>query len=90
MSSKHDVRFPGESDAYRSARNDLLDAEIGLRRQLESVAERRRRLPLGGEVKEDYVFDAEGGKVRLSQLFVDGKNTLVIYSYMFGPQMAAP
>jgi Bacterial protein of unknown function (DUF899) len=38
--------FPNESDAYRSARNDLLDAEIDLRRQLEAVAAKRRLMPL--------------------------------------------
>src|SRR5262249_5743976 len=29
-------------------------------------------------------------KTRLSELFADGKDTLVVYSYMFGPAMAAP
>jgi hypothetical protein len=39
--------FPNESDAYRSTRNDLLDAEIDLRRQLEAVAAKRRaEMPL--------------------------------------------
>ena len=92
--SKHSVRFPGESESYRAARNELLDAEIQLRRNIEAVAVRRRALPLGGEIPEDYVFDefTDGGerKVRLSQLFADRKDTLVIYSYMFGPQMAEP
>ncbi len=88
---KHDVRFPGESDSYRSARNELLDAEIELRRQIEAVAAKRRKLPLGGEVPEDYAFDAsDGRKVRLTELFRDGKDTLVIYSFMFGPQMEQP
>jgi len=36
--SKHSVRFPGETDAYRAARDKLLDAEIELRRNIESVA----------------------------------------------------
>ena len=39
--SKHSVRFPGESDSYRSARDELLDAEIELRRAIESVAAKR-------------------------------------------------
>jgi len=89
--SKHDVRFPGETDSYRSARNELLDAEIELRRQVEAVAAKRRRLPMGGEVPEDYAFDAaEGRRVKMSELFRDGKDTLVIYSLMFGPQMEEP
>ena len=28
----HEVRFPGESDRYRQARDELLTAEIDLRR----------------------------------------------------------
>jgi len=87
---KHSVRFPGESEAYRSAREQLLDDEIALRRNMETVAAKRRNLPLGGEVPQDYVFDEEQGQVRMSQLFSPGKDTLVIYSYMFGPQMAKP
>jgi predicted dithiol-disulfide oxidoreductase (DUF899 family) len=49
----HDWRFPGESDQYRQARDELLEAEVGLRRQIESVAAQRRKLPLGGEVPTD-------------------------------------
>ncbi len=83
--------FPGESPRYRVARNQLLEAETELRRQVESVARMRRKLPLGGPLKEDYVFDAGAGRlVRLSELFRDGKDTLLIYSYMFGPKMAQP
>lgn len=32
------LSYPNETDAYRSARNDLLDAEIALRAQIEVVA----------------------------------------------------
>jgi predicted dithiol-disulfide oxidoreductase (DUF899 family) len=42
------------------------------------------------EAAQDYVFDGEQGQARMSQLFSPGKDTLVIYSYMFGPQMAKP
>jgi predicted dithiol-disulfide oxidoreductase (DUF899 family) len=79
--------FPNESDSYRSARNDLLTAEIDLRRQLEAVAAKRRTLPLGGEIPQDYEFDAAAGPVRMSELFTGGKETLIVYSFMFGPQM---
>jgi len=92
--AKHSVRFPGESEAYRAARNELLEEEIALRRQIEAVAAKRRTLPLGGEVQEDYVFQEMVGDsvrdVRLSELFEDGKDTLILYSYMYGPQMAQP
>ena len=81
----HTLRFPGESDEYRRARNELLEAEIGLRRQIEAVAAQRRSLPPGGVVPEDYRFEqvADGGEVRLSELFESGKDTLVAYSFMF-------
>ncbi|MCP1469639.1 putative dithiol-disulfide oxidoreductase (DUF899 family) [Sphingobium sp. OAS761] len=36
------MSFPNESQEYREARNALLDAEIALRRQAESVARIRR------------------------------------------------
>jgi predicted dithiol-disulfide oxidoreductase (DUF899 family) len=83
--------FPGESSRYRTARNRLLAAETELRRNVERVARMRRKLPLGGPLKEDYVFDAGAGRqVKLSELFRNEKSTLLIYSYMFGPKMAQP
>ena len=84
----HTTRFPGEKTAYRAARDKLLKEELKLRRQIEAVAVMRRRLPLGGALKEDYVFD-DGGAVRFSELFAGGKDTLLVYSFMFGPQMKA-
>ncbi|GLQ47302.1 hypothetical protein GCM10007862_23530 [Dyella lipolytica] len=94
--SLHDTRFPQESGAYRTARDQLLKAEIELRRQIEAVATLRRALPLGGEVKEDYVFEQGNAdlhapdnakQVRLSELFRNGKDNLIIYSFMYGPAM---
>jgi predicted dithiol-disulfide oxidoreductase (DUF899 family) len=83
------MNFPNETPAYRAARDQLLQSELELRRQVESVAAQRRELPPGGEMPEDYVFDGVKGKVRLSQLF--GKSdTLVAYSFMFGPEMERP
>jgi predicted dithiol-disulfide oxidoreductase (DUF899 family) len=87
--SRHHFRFPNESEAYRAARDALLDEEIALRRQIERVAAQRRALPLGGRVPEDYVFEGELGPVRLSRLFGD-HDTLVTYSLMFGPQRQRP
>ena len=81
------MKIPNESAEYRRARNELLQAEIALRRQIEQVAAQRRRLPPGGEVPEDYVFEGEQGPVRLSQLF-GPRDTLVAYSFMYGPKMA--
>src|SRR5690348_12372541 len=78
------VRFPNESADYRRAREHLLAEEIELRRHIERVAELRRALPPGGAVTKNYAFEGEGGKATLPDLFGD-KQTLVIYSYMFGP-----
>ena len=97
-SSTHLNRFPGESTSYREARNQLLQAEIRLRKNLEEVATLRRQLPLGREVPQDYIFD-EGSsdledsktvrQTRMSELFQPGKDTLAIYSFMYGPKMKA-
>jgi predicted dithiol-disulfide oxidoreductase (DUF899 family) len=82
------ITFPGESPQYRAARDRLLEQEIELRRAMEAVADARRRLPPGGVVPEDYVFQAAGldgapTEVRLSELFDSGKDSLVTYDFMF-------
>lgn len=87
MKRIHDKKFPGETDEYRKRRNELLQDEIDLRKEVERVASKRRALPLGGEIPKDYVFDAGYGKLRLSEMFRDGKDTLVLYSFMFSPAM---
>jgi predicted dithiol-disulfide oxidoreductase (DUF899 family) len=93
--SLHAVRFPGESDRYRAARDALLEAEMELRRKTEDVAALRRKLPLGGAVPEDYVFDEAGAdgaprRVCLSELFAKPDASLVVYSFMYGPDDARP
>ena len=82
------ITFPGESAEYRAARDGLLDQEIELRRAMEQLAATRRDLPPGGAVPEDYVFQGAGASgtptdVRLSDLFMPGRDSLVIYSAMF-------
>jgi predicted dithiol-disulfide oxidoreductase (DUF899 family) len=89
LAGTNTAHFPNESAAYRTARNALLAEEIELRRHLERVAVQRRALPPGGEIPQDYEFVATTGPSRLSQLFGD-KNTLMIYSMMFGPQRKGP
>ena len=85
------ARFPNESRAYRAARNRLLSAESKLRKHVEQVAALRRKLPPGGKLPRDYEFEAEGGtRIRMSQLFEPGTNTLILYSYMYGPDRKAP
>jgi predicted dithiol-disulfide oxidoreductase (DUF899 family) len=82
------IAFPGESRGYRTARDRLLDREIELRRTMEAVAAARRELPPGGRVPHDYVFQGAGADgepidVRLSELFAPGKDSLVVYNFMF-------
>ena len=89
LARNNGVRFPGESPEYRHARDALLAEEIELRRQIERVAEQRRDLPAGGVVPKDYEFVGEAGPVTFADLFGD-KQTLAIYSWMFGPQRARP
>jgi predicted dithiol-disulfide oxidoreductase (DUF899 family) len=83
------LRMPNESAEYRAARTALLAEEIELRRHIERVAAQRRALPPGGPVLGDYRFESEEGLVDFAGLFGD-KQTLVVYSYMFGPQRARP
>jgi len=89
LAAKNKTHFPNESTEYRKARNTLLAEEIELRRNIERVAALRRAMPLGGEVPENYTFEGENGAVRLSDLFGD-KESLVIYSMMFGPERKRP
>lgn len=78
-------RIKGESAEYRAARTRLLAEEIELRRHLARVAAQRRALPTGALVEGDYRFEGVDGRASLADLFGD-KDTLVAYSFMFGPQ----
>jgi predicted dithiol-disulfide oxidoreductase (DUF899 family) len=87
-------RYPNESREYRAARDSLLKDEQELVDKVKSVAAQRRKLPAGGQLKEDYVFqwanDGKVGKpVRFSELFGD-KDSLLLYSWMFGPNWDHP
>jgi predicted dithiol-disulfide oxidoreductase (DUF899 family) len=93
-----ELRYPNESKAYRDAREALRKEEHELLDKVKAVAARRRALPPGGELKEDYVFQWAGGgeagrklgeRVTFSELF-GGKNTLILYSWMFGPNWDKP
>ena len=89
-----ELRYPNESKLYRDARDALLKEEQELVEKTKAVAAKRRTLPRGGELKEDYVFQwandgKVGQKVKFSELFGD-KNTLLFYSFMFGPNWDNP
>ena len=89
LAARSPVRFPHESAEYRAARTALLAEEIELRRHIERVAAQRRALPPGGEVIGDYQFEGERGWETFKDLFA-GKDTLAVYSFMFGPERARP
>ena len=84
-----ELRYPNETQEYRIARQALNDEELALVSKVKAVAAMRRQLPLGGRLPEDYTFawadDARLNQaVKISELF-DGKNTLLLYSFMYGP-----
>jgi predicted dithiol-disulfide oxidoreductase (DUF899 family) len=82
-------KYPNESQEYREARESLLEEERELVEKVKSVAEKRRMLPPGGQLKEEYVLQWAndgiiGESVNFSELFGE-KNTLLLYSFMYGP-----
>ena len=74
--------MPGSDEAYRQARELLRQKEIELRQQIEDVAALRRSLP-PGPVIPDYSFIENGSRVRLAELFEDGKPYLILYHLMY-------
>lgn len=89
LARKREPKFPGESDAYRQAREALLADEIEARRTLSRLAERRRALPDGPLITKDYRFKDANGDASLADLFGD-HDTLVTYFWMYGPQRERP
>jgi predicted dithiol-disulfide oxidoreductase (DUF899 family) len=86
MGQYHDLKYPNESSDYRAARDDLLTEEIELRRQAAKVSDLQRALPLGGALKENYVFqNLSGENMKLSELFSDKSPNLLIYGFMYKP-----
>ena len=92
--------FPGESAEYQRARQELYEAELALRDQIERVAVMRRALPMGMRMP-DYVFRegpadlrnddlAAFRDVRLSELFDDGHDTLIVDHLMFATADETP
>jgi predicted dithiol-disulfide oxidoreductase (DUF899 family) len=81
--------YPGDSEAYAGARTALLAEEIELRRHIERVAAQRRALPPGGEALACPLRDENDRTIALADLF-GGRDTLVTYFWMFGPQRPRP
>jgi predicted dithiol-disulfide oxidoreductase (DUF899 family) len=78
------VRYvmPNAGDEYARARQALLDAEFELRDHVERVAAQRRELPPGPLVKDYEFFDGRR-RIKLSELFEDGKPYLFMYHVMY-------
>jgi predicted dithiol-disulfide oxidoreductase (DUF899 family) len=74
--------MPGAEEAYRQSRDRLRGAEIDLRDRIEAVAAMRRSLP-PGPIVPDYEFIEDAKRVRLSELFSDGKPYLILYHLMY-------
>jgi predicted dithiol-disulfide oxidoreductase (DUF899 family) len=90
LATKAHTPFPGESDAYRTAREALLAEEIEFRRHMTRVVEQRRALPPGPVIEKNYRFkDEQAFEVGLIDLFGD-HDTLVAYFWMYGPQRERP
>jgi predicted dithiol-disulfide oxidoreductase (DUF899 family) len=90
LASKAKTPFPGESDAYRKAREALLTEEIEFRRHMTRLAAQRRALPPGPVITKDYRFkDANGQELGLTDLF-GSHDTLVTYFWMYGPKRERP
>lgn len=82
-----------ESDEYRALRDQLQEAEKGLRDQRERVAALRRQLPLDTTVDDVVLEELRDGarvSVRLSELFDDPSKALVLMHFMFGKKQAMP
>ncbi len=84
------VAYPGESEAYRHARDELLVQEIALRAQVEKVAAMRRNLPDGGLVATYRFQRVDGQPVALADLFTQPNRSLAVYSLMYRPDQATP
>ncbi|OIR05270.1 hypothetical protein GALL_125820 [mine drainage metagenome] len=68
---------------WLSARLELLKEERELTHLRDRLSQRRRELPRT-RVDKAYVFETEGGKTTLADLF-QGRSQLIVYHFMFGP-----
>ena len=64
MGKYHELKYPGETDNYRSQRNELLSKEMELREKIEEVAFLRRSLGSSAPLKEDYILETMTGIIR--------------------------
>ena len=75
-------------EEWVAARKKHLAEEKEFTRQRDRLSQARRDLPWE-VVEKDYLFEGEGGRATLTDLF-DGRGQLVIYHAMFNPDTAGP
>src|SRR3954453_8797290 len=73
------------SDAWQAAREDLLTEEKALMKARDSLAAKRRRLPMT-PVRNDYRFVGPDGEVNLLGLFA-GRRQLIVYRFFYAPDV---
>jgi predicted dithiol-disulfide oxidoreductase (DUF899 family) len=71
-------------DEWLAARRELLIKEKELTRARDALSAERRQLPMV-KLEKSYIFETSSGPRTLAELF-DGRNQLVIYHFMMGPQ----
>lgn len=90
LAAQRKPKFASESAEYAKAREALLAEEIEVRRHLGRLAKQNRELPAGPELEGAWKFiNPNGGEVALADMF-GGKDTLVLYHWMFGPDRNRP
>jgi predicted dithiol-disulfide oxidoreductase (DUF899 family) len=72
-------------DAWQAARDDLLVEEKALMKARDSLAAKRRRLPMT-PVRSDYRFVGPDGEVDLLDLFA-GRRQLIVYRFFYAPDV---
>lgn len=80
---KNNIALPEivSREEWRDQRKELLKEEKELTRKRDKLNTKRRRLPMV-EVKKDYIFEGQDGKMRLLDLF-EGRHQLIIYHFMW-------
>jgi predicted dithiol-disulfide oxidoreductase (DUF899 family) len=81
---RYTLTMPGATGEYEAARRQLCSEEMELRESIERVAAARRALPAGPRVR-DYEFFDGADRVKLPELFAEGKPSLVMYHVMYWP-----
>jgi len=77
----------GTREQWLKARVALLNEEKELTQRSDELAQQRQALPWV-RIDKDYVFDTDGGKQSLGDLFA-GRSQLLVYHFMFGPDYKA-